>query len=113
MGSRVNKLERKAMQYEITPEKKSRRRAIPAKDKRDTERSATRTNTRRAVNNNYIVKTVRSNMATILLVIAIWTSGFLAARGEAFWSLLVLVIGTLVLVGATYIKIVNNIESEE
>lgn len=109
----MNKLERNAAPYQVEPENKSRRKAIPTKDKRDTKRSATRTNRRRAVRNNLFIKALKENMPIVTLICSVWTSGFLAAKGEAFWSLLVFVLGIIVVLGMSVIKLENQLESEE
>jgi len=107
----MNKLEKEAMTYVVTEENKSRRRAIPAKDKRDTKRSAVRANRSRAFNNNVLVKAVTMNKEIIIFTIGVWLSGFMAARGMAFWSLLIFILAILTPAVSLMIKI-NNREEE-
>lgn len=96
MAKRLTKLEREAMTYEVTEEDTTRRRAIPRKDKRDTERAAARANIRRSFNNNLLIKAVTMNKEIILFTIGVWSSGFMAAKGLEFWSLLALVLAILI-----------------
>lgn len=94
---------KKAMEYEITPEDKSRRNRLPAKEAKLvlTDNRATRYfNSGLAVLHEVYIFIERNSMliAVIGLLTGVWLSGFYAHANMRFESLLSLVLGFVFLI---------------